>query len=348
MSGESLKVLCFGMGAIGTYIGGSLAASGDEVVFIEKPELVKGQAMHGVRLNIPPKEIRVDSTRIATSIQELIEQESFDITLLAVKSFDTASVLDSLNGIESRMPPVLCLQNGVENEALLASKLGEDRVIAGTITSAVGKTGMGDVKLEKLRGVGIETTHPLSKRLIERFNRAGLRAHGYSSRADMKWSKMLTNLLSNSSAAILNQTPEQVFSHPVSYHIELIQIREALLVMRAHQIKVVNLPGTPVVPLMTLMKLLPESVSRKVVGSQLAHARGAKMPSFHIDLYSGRKTSEVSYLNGAVARFGNLAGIPTPVNSGLTRILEDITVGKIPREEFAGQPEKLWQALQGD
>ena len=52
---------------------------------------------------------------------------------------------------------------------------------------------------------------------------------------------------------------------------------------------------------------------KKVVGS----GRGAKMPSFHIDLMSKRGLSEVDYLNGAVVRFGMKAGIDTPVNLGL-------------------------------
>jgi 2-dehydropantoate 2-reductase len=348
INSEPLKVLCFGMGAIGTYIGGSLAGCGADVVFIERAEVIKGKGSHAIRLLLPSNEIRIDSVQVATSVREVLEHQSFDVALLAVKSFDTASLLESLQGLETKIPPILCLQNGVENEAQIAAKMGNDKVIAGTITSAVGKTGMGDVKLEKLRGVGIETGHTLSPRLIDWFNRAGLRAKGYPSRENMKWSKMLTNLLSNASSAILNWSPAQVLSNPVSYRIELTQIREALRVMKYYGIRVVNLPGTPVVPLMALLVGLPEAISRMVVGNQLAHARGAKMPSFHIDLYSERKISEVTFLNGAVARFGQKAGLATPVNSGLTRLLEDITAGKVSREEFAGQPEKLWNALQGE
>jgi 2-dehydropantoate 2-reductase len=32
-----MKWLCYGAGAIGTYLGGSLALAGDEVVFLERP-----------------------------------------------------------------------------------------------------------------------------------------------------------------------------------------------------------------------------------------------------------------------------------------------------------------------
>jgi 2-dehydropantoate 2-reductase len=69
--------------------------------------------------------------------------------------------------------------------------------------------------------------------------------------------------------------------------------------------------------------------------------RGAKMPSFHIDLYSGRGKSEVEYLHGAVVRAGEKFNVPTPVNKVLTEILMALTNKDIPLEEFARQPEKL-------
>lgn len=65
------------------------------------------------------------------------------------------------------------------------------------------------------------------------------------------------------------------------------------------------------------------------------------MPSFHIDLYSGRSKSEVDYLNGAVVRVGEKLGISTPVNRILTETLLGLTEGRIPKNEFAHQPEKF-------
>jgi 2-dehydropantoate 2-reductase len=65
------------------------------------------------------------------------------------------------------------------------------------------------------------------------------------------------------------------------------------------------------------------------------------MPSFHIDLHSGRGQSEVEYLHGAVARAGQMLGIPTPVNKALAETLLKLTRREVPLEEYAHQPEKL-------
>ena len=65
------------------------------------------------------------------------------------------------------------------------------------------------------------------------------------------------------------------------------------------------------------------------------------MPSFHIDLYSGRGKSEVEYLHGAVVSAGEKFNVPTPVNKVLTETLLALTNKEIPLEEFAHKPEKL-------
>jgi 2-dehydropantoate 2-reductase len=65
------------------------------------------------------------------------------------------------------------------------------------------------------------------------------------------------------------------------------------------------------------------------------------MPSFHIDLHSGRGKSEVEYLHGEVVRAGEKYSVPTPVNKMLTETLMALTNKEIPMEEFAHKPEKL-------
>jgi 2-dehydropantoate 2-reductase len=157
----------------------------------------------------------------------------------------------------------------------------------------------------------------------------------------MKWSKMLTNLLANAASAILDMTPAQVFAHPGLYRLELAQLREALAVMRLQGIRVVDLPSTPVRLLAFAVQSLPAPVSRPFLQRAVGGGRGGKMPSFHIDLHSGRGKSEVDYLNGAVVRFGERLNIPTPANRLLNETLLALTNREIPLEAFARQPEKL-------
>ncbi len=169
---------------------------------------------------------------------------------------------------------------------------------------------------------------------------AGLNAHVIPRAADMKWSKMLTNLPANASVAILDMTPGEVFSHPGLFRLEMSMLRETLSVMAALGIKVVDLPGVPVRAL-ALGTRLPSFIARILMIKAVGGGRGGKMPSFHIDLHSGRGKSEVEWLNGAVVRFGRQVGIPTPVNQVLTDTLMMLTRGESSLQSFSHQPGKL-------
>ncbi|MDZ4159340.1 MAG: 2-dehydropantoate 2-reductase [Anaerolineaceae bacterium] len=340
-----LHVLCFGVGAIGTYIGGSLALAGHWVVFVERPEIADEVRQRGLRLRIRGEELVIEQPEVLNSIGEALERSPFDVAILAIKSFDTPQFIESLKPYRDSIPPVLCLQNGVENESLIAELLGKERVIAGTVTSAIGRREAGDIALERLRGMGVAAGHPLAPSLVMAMDRAGLNCRLFRHVDGMKWSKMLTNLLANASSAILDMTPAEIYAHPGLFRLEVAQLREALAVMHALRIPLVDLPRTQVRLLGWIVERLPVGFSRPLLARTIGKGRGAKMPSFHIDLYSGRGKSEVDYLNGAVVRGGNRAGIPTPVNRVLTQTLLDLTEGNIQREEYARQPEKLLAAI---
>jgi 2-dehydropantoate 2-reductase len=156
----------------------------------------------------------------------------------------------------------------------------------------------------------------------------------------MKWSKMLTNLIANPTSAILNMTAAQVFANRKLYKLEIDMLKECLAVMKAQNLEVYDLPGTPV-KLLAFATQLPLWLSKPFLSRAAGSGRGAKMPSFHIDLYSGRGQSEVKYLHGAIVREGKKLNIPTPVNELLTDTLLALTNKEIPLEEYAGQPEKF-------
>jgi len=344
-----LKVLVFGAGAIGTYIGGSLALAGHPVVFLEQPPVVEELRQRGLRLDLTLDKRRKakDASRLdpasfvmVSALEDALNYGPFDVALFALKSFDTRSALEGLKPYADRVPPILCLSNGVSNEPAISEALGPDKVIYGTVTSAIGRRGAGDIVLERLRGVGIAKGHPLSERLHNAFNAAFLNAKLFNDAHSMKWSKMLTNLLANPTSAILDMTAAEVFANKDLYRLEIEMLRECLAVMEAQGLHVVDLPGTPVRALAFATRL-PLWLSKPVLSRAAGAGRGGKMPSFHIDLHAGRGKSEVEYLHGEVVRAGEKCNVPTPVNRVLTDTLMALTKKEIPLEEFARKPEKL-------
>jgi 2-dehydropantoate 2-reductase len=336
-----MRFLFFGAGAIGTYIGGSLARSGQDVAFLEQADIVQRMRRNGLRFSIAGRMHRIDSPPLFDNPADALEAGPFDLGVFALKSYDTASAVENLIALKGRLPPVLCLQNGVENEALLETAAGSGSVIAGSVTSAVGRAADGAVTLERKRGVGIASGHPLSGPAVEAFNRAELNARLYPSAPSMKWSKLLTNLIANATSAILGAPPQEIYADRQMFLLEREMLRECLRVMHAAGIRVTDLPGTPVRGLAFAVERLPAVLARPILLRAVGGGRGGKMPSLYLDLQAGRGRSEVGWLNGAAERAGRRFGVPTPVNRLLAETLTRLAEGREERKTFLHQPGKL-------
>jgi 2-dehydropantoate 2-reductase len=336
-----MKILSFGAGAVGTYLGGSLALSGHAVTFLERPEATEILHRNGLHLEIKGGIHTIPNPLIASTLSDALGQTTFDLALFALKSFDTRSAIQDIVPFAHDFPPLLCVQNGVENEAMLANVLGVNKVIPASLTSALARREVGDILLERLRGIGIAAQNALSRPLVLAMNEAGLNARLYAKADDMKWSKMLTNLIANATSAILDMTPGEIYRDPNLFRLEQAQLMESLQVMKAQNIQVVDLPGTPVRALVFAVEHLPDKLARPILTRGIGSGRGGKMPSFHIDLYHGRGKSEVEYLNGAVVRAGKKLGIPTPANQVLTETLVELTQGKLPLDTYKQRPDRL-------
>jgi len=345
----AMKILCLRAGAIGTYVGGSLALAGSQLVFLERADKVEELRTRGLRLDLTAdprrqtKEATVVNPRtvvFVSSLEDALRYGPFDLVLFALKSYDTQAALEMIQPYADRMPSFLCLPNGLSNETLIANALGKDKVIPGTVTTAVSRRGPGDIVLQRLRGVGIAKGHPLSAGLFVAFENALLNPRLYDDAASMKWSKLLTNLIANPTSAILDMTAAEILANRKLYKLEVEMLCECLAVMKAQGIEVVDLPGTPVRALAFAARL-PLWLSKPFLSRAAGAGRGDKMPSFHIDLHAGRGKSEVDFLHGEVVRAGKKYGVPTPVNKMLTETLLALVNKEIPLREFAKQPEKL-------
>ena len=338
-----MKILCFGAGAIGSYIAGSLALIGNPLIYVEQPQYIANLKENGVRIEDISGEMhhlkRFDA--YGSAEEAFARHDDIDLIITAVKGFNTDDVIRALKPFSARIPAILSLQNGVENEAKYADAFGEEKVIPCSICTAISRGEQGAIKVAKLRGMGIADTHPICPLLVRECCEAGLKAELMKDGPAMKWSKMISNLLSNAASAIFNMTPAEVFSDPDCYELEIRQIRETLSVMKAMGISPVNIPGVPIKLLCFAVTSLPSFITKPALVKAVGGGRGSKMPSFYIDLHAGRKESEVEFLNGAVVRYGRTYGIPTPVNRAYYEVLTKLSAGELPLESYERDPKKF-------
>lgn len=329
-AGPKFRFLCFGVGAMGTYLGGSLLNKGHHVAFIDRPKNAEKVRKNGLHLTFDNQTYDIENPDVIPTIEEGLTHGPFDAAIFAVKGYDTDHVLKYLLPYQVALPPFICIQDGIGNEARLVNVLGPDKVIPAVITTTVRKTGLGRVTVLHERGIGMSGTHQLTAAIIDAFNQTGLRVRRYRDATSMKWSKLLFSLMTNASAAILQMTPEEIIQDPELRQIEIRQIQETLRVMESQHIRVVNLPGFPI---RWLNMLMSENVSTKlrdyVLINMVVEQLGNVMPLLAEDLKNEKRDCEVSTLNSAVVRHALQSDISTPVNAALSHLLTGIVAGKI-------------------
>lgn len=330
----AVNILIVGAGAIGCLVGGRLALSNVTVTLVGRDYFVRAlQERGGLTIRQGEGQEQIEQIRAVDSVRAAFEgrEQDFDAIILTIKSYDTAAALqeiaDALETTGHKVPLVLSLQNGVGNEERIAATLDPAHVVAGVITTPVSVPEIAVIRIEKPQfNIGISPWHPAVAQtpfeaLWMALQRAGFDVEVYPDPRGLKWTKLLMNMVGNASSAILNLPPADVFGDPQLVNLEIEAWREALAVMRADDIKPVNINSYPFATLAPLIRRLPKAVLRPILKAQVAGARGQKMPSLHIDLAKGKPQNEVQWLNGAVVQRGEQLGVATPVNRAFTDIL---------------------------
>jgi 2-dehydropantoate 2-reductase len=333
-----VRFLVFGTGAVGGLMGARLALAGHEVMFLARPSVVEELQQNGLTLIDDGQCRQLHSVHASSEFTDAFHAGQPDLILLCVKAYDCAEAANLIKRSQSESLPVLSLLNGINNEMTLAQTLGAHNVIPGTLTTAVQMTEPGVVTVERRRGVGIASGHPLTRKLAEQLRQAGFQTELYSNPDRMKWSKLLTNIVSNATSAITGLDPSDVFTHPGLARLEIDALRETVRVMRKLGFTPQNLPGVSVGVLGKAI-FLPTILTRYVLGWIVARGRGRKKPSLHFDI--GRGKSEVDWLNGAVVRHGEELGVPTPVNRILHQTMKALVEDGNLHKVFLGNPDAL-------
>jgi 2-dehydropantoate 2-reductase len=282
---------------------------------------------------------RLLTPTVVTVLEQAFVPHPPDIILLAVKAYDCHEAAELLRGT-SHPPAVVCLLNGISNEATLAAAIGAERVIPATLTTAVQMIEPGVIQIERQRGCGLAGDHPLLPKLITELSLAGLNPHLYPNADRMKWSKLLTNIVTNATSAITGWLPAQILAHRELFRVEIEALRENVRVMNRMGFSPQNLPDVPVGLLGRAINL-PTSLIQPFLRRVVSRGRGDKLPSFNYDI--GRGRSEVRWLNGAVVQQGARLGVPTPANHILTEILLDLVEGRVRHDQYRDRPEQLIQ-----
>jgi len=343
-----MRVMVVGAGAVGSFVGGTLAAAGADVVLVSRSAAPTASA--------PLTLVDPDGTERTVAIARaaagrLDDCPTPDAVVLSVKQPDLASAIAAI----ARWPdaPVVTAQNGIGAEDAVLAARPVAPLVAASLTAAVELAGRERVVRRRRGGIGLAawTDVPaatgLARELVRSFEHGSLPARAYPDAAAMKWSKLAANLVANATSALLDADPSAIYADPRLFVLERRQLREAFAVMRRLGLSPVRLPGANV-PLLAFGLRLPAVVARPILRRVVGGARGGKAPSLRMGVgASGDGATEARWLNGAVAAAGAALGVPTPVNDALARLVGEASADPRRRAELVGRPDRLLALVGG-
>ena len=313
-------ILVIGAGAVGTFLGATLAAGGETV------QLLRRTSKSGAVTDLP---------------------EPPEIILVAVKMPDLAGAIETA----AQWPDatLVAVENGVGADQLMLATRPAGGLIAASLTTSVERQADGSARRLSRGGILLAPVRgdveAASRRLVGAFIAGGLRARTTPDAAAMRWSKLLINLMGNASGAIVDLDPVAVYRDPGLFRLERRQIREALAVMKGLGLRPIRLFGADA-RLLPIAMRLPAPLVQPILVRVVAAGRGGKRPSLHLHLEAAAGTpTEVDWLNGAVALAAADLGQQAPVNARLAELVEASNQDPAQRTWFRGRPERLLAAI---
>ncbi len=306
-----MRIAVMGAGAVGGYFGVRLALAGNEVHLIARGEHLRAMRERGIQVQTRNGTLKLDRV---SATDDPATVGVVELVLFTVKSTATGQAAEAARPLVGEGTSVLVLQNGVENESIVAEVLGREHVLPGVAyvgaqvpaPGVILHTGRGNIALGEPGGELTDRVRAIRDVLEAACIKVDLTSDIFS----VKWRKLMVNAAFNPITAINRMTVLQVLEAP-----------ELRALLEASMMEVVEV-GRALGHDMDL-----DALRRALVPTpEMALSRTSMLQ----DVESGRPT-EIDALCGAVVRAGKRVGVATPVNQMLLERMQAIEAATTAR-----------------
>jgi 2-dehydropantoate 2-reductase len=299
-----MKICVIGCGAVGSLFAAHLARAGEAEVWAydvwkEHTDAIRN---HGLRLSGA-----ADFTAQLHATSDPKELPRCDYGIVATKAIHTASAIAQVAHIFDETSAVCSVQNGVGNEELIAAHV--KCVIRGTTFPAGHPIAPGhigyDIKGDTWIGPFEPTNTPMNRveELAGLITRSGMNTIALKDARGAQWTKLIFNASTNPVGALtlLHHGAATRFAPTGQLFNDLIAEGEAVAKALG-----IELHGDP-----------------RALVQKGAGAPGKHRASMFQDVAAKRQT-EVDFMNGAIVKWGEKAGVPTPLNQALWELVKGL------------------------
>ncbi len=292
-----MKIGIVGPGAIGTFLAGVLGRENDVDLVGRKPLDIK-------KIEVIGKTKLETEVNYTDSVESLSDKE---LVIVCTKSFDTEKAMASLSDHLSADSSVLSLQNGLNNEEIIADFVGERKTIGGITSNGVTYLEPGKVK-HAGKGKTVIGQYPRGKnekveKVCSIFNEAGLETTIDENILVKIWEKVIINSGINPITAILKIKNGVLVEDEYLTHLMEETVKESAAVAENY----VDLDKE---------KMVEET-------KNVAERTSDNLSSMLQDIKNEKRT-EVEQINGAIIEKAGEVGISSPVNKVLYNLIKGL------------------------
>jgi 2-dehydropantoate 2-reductase len=322
-----MKYVVFGAGAIGAVVGGRMSQAGRDVTLIARGAHLETLRTCGLRLESPEG---TDTVRLAAvGHPREISWGANQVVLLAVKSQHTAAALVELACVAPRETPIVCLQNGIANEAAVLRLFPNVYAVSVACPTSYLEPGIVRAWSTPVTGLLDIGCYPTGIDQVSEDVAADFRAATFSSytvEAILRWkNRKLLNNLSNAIEAVCG--PQERIG----------PLGDLLLAEGEAVLSAAGLEAATA----------EEDRSRRgnlLQPGQIADQARPGGSSWQ-SLRRGTGDIETDYLNGEIVLLGRMNGIATPANELLQLLARELAVtldgpGAVPPAAILDQLEE--------
>lgn len=245
-----MKIVIWGAGGIGCYYGARLQLAGHEITYVARGEHLHAMQTEGLIVEHESLNFKgfVDAVDQTTLMAKHACNE-FDLIIFTVKTNASREILaDAEKWLLQGSTPVLSLQNGVENEQIIADTVGENRTLGGLAVRIGGH--IQEPGVIEARGVAqivlgcwpnvlkrSELLH-YSETLVSAFNQAGIPSTLSGNIQKELWRKLLINNSVNPISALTGLDTKTLTHDPVYKKVIYKIMQETAVAARNHGVEI--------------------------------------------------------------------------------------------------------------
>jgi 2-dehydropantoate 2-reductase len=301
-----MRYLIMGAGALGSVFGGLLQHRGQSVAFIGRGPHFDQITTRGLTIEGIWGEFQV-----GPAAPQTWSSDRYDVILLCVKSFHTREACLQVKGRLAPQGLIVSVQNGLGNLEIIAREFGPERTLGARVIFGAQISRPGVVRVTVyaepvLVGAMVpDHPHPRLAQVVADLNRAGIPTRQVDDILTHLWGKVLYNCALNPLGAVLGAPYGALGNDP-----------QARGLMRRIIEEIYQVAGARGIPL----RHADAAAYFKFFMENLVPATADHWPSMWQDLQAGRRT-EIEALNGAICRYGEAVGMPTPYNDAISRLV---------------------------